>query len=143
MAAPAVAQAPVAQAAGRRRALTEALVAYVWIAPAVLIIGLFHFLPVLYAVYISTFRWGLIQGRFLGLGNYQQALTDGEVWNALLVSVYYVVGTIPVALTSAFLVAYLLFQKINFRDLYRTVLFLPYVTSTVAAAMVFSWVFHP
>ncbi|HZQ99893.1 MAG TPA: sugar ABC transporter permease [Chloroflexota bacterium] len=126
-----------------RMRVGETLIAYLWIAPATLIIGVFHFLPVLYAIYISTFRWGLVQGRFLGLGNYEQALADPELWNAFLVSLYYVVGTIPVALTSAFVVAYLLFQKINFRDLYRTLLFLPYVTSTVAAAMVFSWVFHP
>jgi ABC-type sugar transport system permease subunit len=130
--------------AGRSRVrASEALIAYLWIAPATLIIGVFHFLPVLYAIYISTFRWGLVRGRFLGLGNYEQALTDPELWNAFLISLYYVVGTIPVALTSAFVVAYLLFQKINFRDVYRTLLFLPYVTSTVAAAMVFSWVFHP
>src|SRR5438445_597582 len=69
----------------RRRAVGEALVAYLWIAPAVIVIGLFHFLPVLYAVYISLHRWGLREGPFVGLDNYQRALNDGEVWNAFLV----------------------------------------------------------
>jgi ABC-type sugar transport system permease subunit len=128
--------------ASRRRAIAEAMTAYLWIAPAVLIIGVFHFLPVLYAAYISLHRWGLRQGPFVGLANYERALGDGEVWNAFLVTIYYVLGTIPLALTLAFLVASLLFQRIALLDVYRTAFFLPYVTSTVAAAMVFGWLFH-
>jgi len=136
------AAASTRSAGSRRRAVAEALTAYLWIAPAVLIIGIFHFLPVLYAAYISLYRWGLRQGPFVGLANYERALGDGEVWNALLVTIYYVLGTIPLALTLAFLIAYLLFQRIAGRDVYRTAFFLPYVTSTVAAAMVFGWLFH-
>jgi multiple sugar transport system permease protein len=128
--------------AARRRAVSEALTAYLWIAPAVLIIGVFHFLPVLYAAYISLHRWGLRQGQFVGLANYERAIGDGEVWNAFLVTIYYVLGTIPLALALAFLIAYLLFQRIALLDVYRTAFFLPYVTSTVAAAMVFGWLFH-
>src|SRR5438045_3961088 len=101
MAAPAVARAPTASRAKRRRALVEALTAYLWIAPAVLIIGLFHLLPVLYAVYISLFRWGLFQGPFVGLANYERAIGDEEVWNAFLVTIYYVVGTVPAGLVLA------------------------------------------
>ncbi|TAK21810.1 MAG: sugar ABC transporter permease [Chloroflexota bacterium] len=126
----------------RLRAAREAVFGFAWIAPAVLVIGVFHFLPVLYATYISLFRWGLRQGRFVGLDNYQRALADEEVWNALVVTLYYVIGTIPVALILGFIVAYALFQKVRFRDGYRVIFFLPYVTSTVAAAMVFGWIFH-
>lgn len=140
-AAPAVAVSS-RRATARRRAIGEALIAYLWIAPAVIIIGLFHFVPVIYAAYISTFRWGLVQGPFVGLANYERALADGEVWNALLVTVYYVVGTIPAALVLAFVVAYLLHDRIAGRDGYRAAFFLPYVTSTTAAAMVFGWIFH-
>lgn len=129
-------------AAARRRAVGEALTAYLWIAPAVVIIGVFHFLPVLYATYISTFRWGLTQGPFVGLQNYQRAFDDGEVLNAFLVTMYYVVGTVPAALVLGFAVAYLLSGRIAGRDGYRAAFFLPYVTSTTAAALVFGWLFH-
>ena len=141
MSAQAAAQ-PARARARRRRAVAEALFAYAWIGPAVLIIGVFHFLPVLYAAYISVHRWGLRQGPYVGLANYERALGDGEVWNAFLVTIYYVVGTIPIGLTLAFLIAAMLFQRIALLDLYRTAFFLPYVTSTVAAAMVFGWLFH-
>lgn len=125
-----------------RRELVDAISAYLWIAPAVVIIGVFHFLPVFYAAYISLHRWGLRQDRYLGLANYERALTDGEFWNALAVTLYYVLGTVPVALVLAFVLAALLFQPIAVRGLFRTIFFLPYVTSTVAAAMVFGWLFH-
>ena len=133
---------PARRSAARRRAIREAATAYLWVAPAVLIIGVFHLLPVLYAVYISMFRWGLVQGPFVGLANYQRALTDDEVRNAFLVTIYYVLGTVPAGLVLAFTVAYLLFGKVAGRDAYRAAFFLPYVTSTVAAAMVFGWLFH-
>jgi multiple sugar transport system permease protein len=128
--------------AARRRRAAEAAIAYLWIAPAVLIIGVFHLLPVLYAAYISTFRWGLVQGRFLGIDNYVNAVQDEQLWNAFLVTVYYVVGTIPFSLAFAFAVAYALSGKVAGRDGYRAAFFLPYVTSTVAASMVFLWLFH-
>ena len=51
--------------------------------------------------------------------------------------------TVPFEIGVALVVAYVLFQKIAGRDLYRTIYYLPYVTSTVAAATVFSYVFHP
>jgi multiple sugar transport system permease protein len=60
-----------------------------------------------------------------------------------LVTVFYVIGTVPVAVALAFLVAFLLFQPIRLRDFIRTIYFLPYVTSTVAAGMVFMWIFNP
>ena len=133
---------PAPRSAARRRAVREALVAYLWIAPAVLIIGVFHLLPVLYAAYISLYRWGLAQGPFVGLANYQRALTDEEVRTAFLVTIYYVLGTVPAGLVLAFTVAYLLSGRLAGRDAYRAAFFLPYVTSTVAAAMVFGWLFH-
>lgn len=139
---PAVARAPVRSSAKRRRAIGEALTAYLWIAPAVLIIGLFHLVPVLYALYISLYRWGLTQGPFVGLANYQRAIEDDELWNAFLVTIYYVLGTAPTALGIGFAIAWVLFGRIAGRGLYRAFFFLPYVTSTVAAAMVFGFLFH-
>jgi len=133
---------PARACARRRAAIAEAATAYLWITPAVLIIGVFHLLPVFYAAYISTFRWGLIQGPFVGLANYERALADEQVWNAFLVTIYYVLGTIPASIAIAFVVAYTLFGRIAGRGGYRAAFFLPYVTSSVAAAMVFGCLFH-
>lgn len=116
--------------------------AYLYLAPAAVILLTFCVFPLGYALYVSLFDWGLVKGKFVGLSNYREALHSAEFWRALLVTVYYVIGTVPVTLILAFFVARLLFQKIRARGFYRTCYFLPYITSTVAAAVVWRWIFY-
>ena len=121
----------------------DTLVAYLYILPATVILVTFHFFPIFYAFYISLFNWGLIQGSFAGANNYIKAVTSEDFWHALNVTVYYVLGAVPLSLGVGLLVAYLLFQKIRGRSFYRTFYFMPYVMSLVAAAMVWRWLYHP
>ncbi len=130
-------------AGGKRRYWKETLVAYLYILPATIILVTFHFFPIFYAFYISLFNWGLLQGAFVGLNNYARAISAEEFWHALNITVYYVLGAVPLSLTLGLLIAYLLFQKIRWRSFYRTFYFMPYVMSLVAAAMVWRWLYHP
>ena len=145
MSARAVPWTPSAQeaAAARRRMWRETGIAYLYLAPAIVLLGLFHFFPAVYALYISTFRWGIVQERFVGLENYQRLLTDERFWNSLGVTVWYVVLCIPAQIALGLGIAYLLFQPIRGRLGYRTAYFLPYITSTVAAALVWRWIYNP
>ncbi len=92
--------------------------------------------------------------RFVGLANYRRLLDEtirvedgapvlGDLGQSFLVTLYYVIGTIPATLLLAFVIANLLHQKIRARGLFRAAYFLPHVTSTVAAGMVFLWIFNP
>jgi multiple sugar transport system permease protein len=81
--------------------------------------------------------------RFIGLDNYVHTLTAPEFWNAMIVTIYYVLGTVPVTMTLGLGIASLLFQKIRGRGIYRTIYFMPQVISTVASAIVWVWVFDP
>jgi multiple sugar transport system permease protein len=127
----------------RRRYWKDTLVAYVFILPATVVMVTFHFFPIFYAFYISLFNWGLIQGKFVGADNYIRAITAEEFWRALNVTVYYVLGAVPLSLGIGLAVAYLLFQKIRGRSFFRTFYFMPYVMSLVAASMVWRWLYHP
>ena len=98
----------------------DTLVAYLYILPATVILVTFHFFPIFYAFYISLFNWGLIQGSYAGANNYIKAVTSEDFWHALNVTVYYVLGAVPLSLGVGLLVAYLLFQKIRGRSFYRT-----------------------
>ena len=125
-----------------RPTLRDSLRGYLFILPAVAVLGVFALFPLFYGFYVSWFKWGLSAERFVGFGNYTQALFgDPEFWRALRVTVYYAVGTVPLTMLVGFVIASLLFQKIRGRSWYRTAYFLPYVTSTVAAAAVWRWVF--
>jgi multiple sugar transport system permease protein len=132
----------------RRRALAENLQAYAFVLPALVVLSTFHFLPAVAALGMSTMRWTIIPERFVALENYGAILDPsgsrfGDFMNSLGVTLWYVVLTVPVEMAIALAVAYVLFQKVLGRGLYRTVYFLPYITSTVAAAAVFSWIFNP
>jgi multiple sugar transport system permease protein len=116
--------------------------AYLYLLPAVLILGTFHFFPIFYAFYVSLNNWGLVNKGFVGLDNYRQALTSPDLWNSVLVTFSYALGTVPITLILSTICAYLLFKKIRGLAIYRTTYFLPYVTSTVGAAAVWTWLFH-
>ena len=126
-----------------RRRLREHLTGYLYVGPAALVLGLFVVFPVCYAFYVSLHHWGLTRGAYVGLENYRRAFGDPEFASALLVTIYYVVGTVPVSLLLGLVIANLLAQKIRGRAVYRTIYFLPYVTSVVAAAAVWVWIFYP
>jgi multiple sugar transport system permease protein len=132
----------------RRRFSLEALQAWLFILPALVVIGIFKLLPAFGALYLSLFRWDIVQGPFRGLDNYADWLwaspTRAEAfWRSLSTTFTYLIITVPLEIAAAMVVAYLLFQKMRGRGLYRTLFYLPYVTSVVAAAVVFNWLFHP
>ena len=137
---------PAVSAARRRRIAGENLLAYLFLLPAFLILLVFHFLPGFAAVYMSLFRWDIVQGTFRGLENYQTVLAGAraqEFWQSLSTTLTYTLITVPLELAISLVLAYLLFQKMRGRGIYRTVYYLPYITATVAASVVFTWLMNP
>lgn len=133
-------------ASRRRRKRIELLQAYLFVAPALVFIGFFHVLPGVAAFAMSLTRWGVIYERFTGLENYGAILDPsgsrfGEFVNALGVTVWYVLMTVPVEMAIALLLAFVLYQGTVGRGAYRVVYFMPYITSVVAAATIFEWIF--
>lgn len=117
--------------------------ALVLLVPTFLILGAFGVLPLLYAVYMSGFRFEGASTRFVGLANHAEALQSGSFWNSFFVTVYYAVGTVPATLILSFVVANGLFRIRRFQGSLRTLYFLPYVTSVVAAAMIWRVLLDP
>src|SRR5919197_2714879 len=129
--------------AARRRLLRQTAVAYLYLAPAIVLLTLFQFFPAIYAFYISLWRWGIVKERFVGLENYARLLTSEDFWQSLGITIWYVLLAIPAQMVLGLVIAYLLFQPIRARTAYRTAFFLPYITSTVAAAIVWRWIYNP
>ena len=126
-----------------------------YVVPALAILLLFEIWPLLFGFWISLWKWDIGPIRFVGLENYARLFGDGfvthdfrgdlapgEVANSLVVTISYVLGTVPPTLFLAFAVAYLLFQGLAGQGALRTIYFLPYVTSSVAVALVFAWMFN-
>jgi ABC-type sugar transport system permease subunit len=126
-----------------------------YVLPALAILLTFEVWPLIFGAWISLWKWDIGPVRFIGLENYARLFGDGfitrdfrgdpapgEVANSLAVTIYYVLGTVPITLFLAFAIAYLLFQGLPGQGLLRTIYFLPYVTSSVAVALVFAWMFN-
>jgi len=129
----------------RRRTgpLKDAPLAGFLLAPALAVLGVFGVAPLVLAVYLSLFEGKGLNMRFGGLVNYSRALSQEGFWDSFLVTVYYAAGTIPLCLIVSFLVANGLYRLGRGRGLFRTLYFLPYVTSVVAAATVWRVILHP
>ncbi len=117
---------------------------WVWVFLAPTLIGLlFGTLgPVLAAIGISFTDWDVITPPvFAGLDNYKKLVGDPTFSKALLNTLYYVGVMVPISTVLALLFAFLLNQKLRAVTWYRTAYFLPVVSSTVAVALVWSWIY--
>ncbi|MBX7255429.1 MAG: sugar ABC transporter permease [Candidatus Hydrogenedentes bacterium] len=118
----------------RGRRSRDAVIAGVLLSPTLLILGVFGIYPLGYAVYLSLRN--VRDDVFIGAANYARAWHDPEFWRSLTVTIYYALGTIPLTMLFSFIVAMMLFRLGRGRGLFRTLYFLPYVTSVVAVATV-------
>jgi len=127
-----------------RRRLNETFSGYLYLLPALLILVAFRIIPILLSVRISLYDWGMAGPReFLGLGNYLHVLRDPMFWRSLVNTGWYMVFSVPLEIFAALFVAVLLNQKIRGLGAYRTIYYLPVVTSIVAVSIVWRWILHP
>jgi multiple sugar transport system permease protein len=126
-----------------RKRIHELSLGYAMLAPAVILLLVFEVFPILYGVYISACDWRLSCSQFVGFDNYARALATSSTWHSLLITATYSLISVPLQLGLGLGVAYLLYQKVRGQNLFRTVLFLPYITSTVASAAVWSYLYSP
>lgn len=127
----------------RCRSLRDSAAAFLLLAPALLLLGVFGFYPLLYSIYMSLYGGKFLMGGYVGLANFREALTGAPFWRSLLVTSYYAAGTVPITMFLSFSVAYALFRIARARGFFRTIYFLPYVTSAVAAAMIWRAILNP
>jgi multiple sugar transport system permease protein len=133
-----------------QKKLRTSLKAYLFIAPAVIILFLFHFAPIFYAFFLSLYeRISVVRGlippaeNFTGFGNYITLFQDEEAWGAFFNTFGYAVGVVFFGLLASLGVSLLLDKVRTGRNFYRTAFFLPYVTSLVAVGAVWNLIFSP
>jgi multiple sugar transport system permease protein len=83
---------------------------------------------------------GVVMGRGWGM---MLAEGDKSFLNSLPITLYYSIGTVPLELALALVLAYLLYQKIRGKEFFRMIYFLPYITPLVATGVVFRTIFNP
>jgi multiple sugar transport system permease protein len=118
-------------------------VAALCLAPAVVVIGLFVVYPLVSTGLMSLTSWdGITPERpFVGLANYAKLVGDPAFRNSMLVTVLYALGVALLSIVTGLGAATLLNAGFRGRGIYRTAFFLPVVTSSIAAAAVWRYLF--
>ncbi|MFA5569061.1 MAG: sugar ABC transporter permease [Trueperaceae bacterium] len=115
-----------------------------FLGPSVVGLAIFTIGPMLASLGLSFTNWDLLTpAKFVGVGNYQRLMSDAEFWHTLKNTSMFLIGYVPLVLTLGLLVAVLLNAKIPFRQGFRVMYFVPVVTSWVAVALVWKWLFNP
>ena len=123
--------------------------AWWFLAPALLVLGVFFLLPVVAALGLSLTDYDLYaladirHLRFVALGNYWNLLHQPKFWSALGHTFYFVVVGVPLSLMVSLGAALLLHSPlVRFKTVFRTALFAPVVTTVVAVAVVWRYILN-
>ena len=124
--------------------------AYFFLAPAVIAIFIFFFIPVIAAFVMSFTDFDIYALgnfntiRFIGFNNYSKLFEDPLFWQSLQNTIYYVVLATPLAIAVSLGAAILLNSKlIKYKGFFRLSYFIPYITTLVAVAIVWRFIYHP
>src|SRR5690554_2231522 len=133
--------------ARKRRSATERreiMAAYGFLTPNLIGFLIFTFLPVFVALLLSFTEWDLLRPiQWVGLANYIRMFTNDPTFIKVLKNtVIFVAVTVPARIVLALVVALALNQKLFGTTFFRTAFFMPVVSSSVAVALVWQWIFH-
>ena len=133
-----------------REAAARSRAGWIFVTPALVLIAAFFVVPVIAGAFLSLTDYDVYAIgdssvlRFVGLRNYARTLADAEFWNALKNTMIYVVvgGVLSVAVSLG--VALLVnSQRARFKGVFRVIFFMPVVTTLVAVAIVWRYLYHP
>lgn len=126
------------------KTLRKTWTAYLFILPNFVGTLVFLAFPVIFSLFMSFTRWdALTPPQPTGLRNYIDLFTRDELfWIGLKNTAYYVLLTVPTSIAVSLGVAVAMNQKVRGLALFRTSLFVPVVTSAVAVAFIWSWIFN-
>ncbi|HET6449745.1 MAG TPA: sugar ABC transporter permease [Spirochaetia bacterium] len=117
---------------------------YLFIAPALLVIGLFVLYPVIDLFYLSLCKANILgRTRFLGLDNFAALLTSLDFANSLRATVVFMAVVVVVQTALALVVALLVESESRFMGTLRTIYFLPVVIPFVVASFLWKFIYDP
>ncbi len=116
---------------------------YLYILPALIIVLVFRFVPILLSFIVSFYDWSVNGvGDFIGIQNYANLMHDTEFWQSLLNTFYLVIFVVPISLVLSLLFANSLSHIKKMKGFYRSLYFIPTVTSMVAISIVWKIMFN-
>ena len=127
-----------------RKQWSEARMGKVMVAPSLLLIFALAIYPLIYTLFISFTELNMVTGETQpkGLENYIQALTSGEFWNSIWVTLVFTFLSLIIQLPLGLLVALLLNQEFKGRWLLRSIVLIPWAVPTLVNSTLWNWIFN-
>ena len=120
--------------------------AYFFLLPVLVLFVLIIIYPLFGAFWISLYKWSIFGGYkdFIAFGNFIRMFKDPLFWQSMKVTIYWILGVVPLQMIIGLAVAVALNAKwLKFKGLFRTIYFVPVVVSMVASTFVWRWLFEP
>lgn len=120
------------------------IVPYIFVAPAVIYLTIVTLIPAILALPISFTDWTALSPKmnFIGIENYKALLQDEDYFKSLIIMVQYFFS-VPLIMAVGLVLALLLNNKLKGMTIFRVIYYSPFITSTVAAAVLFEWLYQP
>lgn len=121
-------------------------ISILFLAPAIIICIVFIIYPVADTFFLSFRKWNGMYGvakEFIGLENYIKIFKDKLFWNAMLNSLYFMIGGFVILMPLAFGLALLITSKIKGTSFFKTCYFLPVMLGTTAVALMWTFMLNP
>ncbi len=116
---------------------------YLFIGPGLLLLGIFFAYPLLDTLWLSLHRYNIFTAPiFVGLDNFYRAWGDELFWRVLANTLLYAAMVVPSLVVFSFLMALLLDNSIRLIKVFRTLYYIPVVTSIVVAGIIWKWLYN-
>lgn len=131
----------------KKRMNTQALVGYLFLSPVLIFYSIFLLIPIIFSLILSFSKWGgfdLASIEWIGISNYKELFSASSTFlHPILTNTFaYAFGTVGISFIAALLVSYLI-TRLRFEGFWRTLYFLPTVTTIVAIGNVWLFMYDP
>ncbi len=124
-----------------KRRIRENLVAYAFMAPALIVLAVFVFYPIIYSIPLAFYDYsGIGESHYIGFENFTKAFQDEEFWIAIRHSIQFVL-VVPIIQILSILLATLVNKKLPGISIFRVLIYIPVVTSMIAVSIIWNWIF--
>lgn len=124
----------------------ETFTGYVFVSPMLIGVTVLTIMPILASFALSFTEWNFLLGfqkiKFVGLQNFERLFADDTFWRSLRNNLVLML-VVPVTLAASLLLAVIINRYVYFKDFFKVVYFMPYISSVVAVAIVWQVLFHP
>ena len=142
-----VANATPPMIANKIRGLSDRAIAWIFVAPTIILLLAINIFPLIWTVYLSFTNFRVnrpnAEVKFVGLDNYRNILSDGDIWITMQATAHFLIWTIILQVLIGFTLAYLINKKFRGNDLWTTIIVFPMMLSPAVVGNFWTFLYQP